>query len=109
MKHLLAAKMLWDKVERSTPCPSITTRPQDNKAWLFDDTQARMWIFVNCETAQQSHFRNTKTSNQAWEALRKVHGAKHRGSINFLMKKLYNYRIKDDKSVDAVAAELKNL
>ena len=60
MELLLAAKMLWDKVDGTTPCPSITTRPKDNKAWVFDNTQARMWIFVNCETAQQVISRTPK-------------------------------------------------
>lgn len=87
MEFLLAAKLLWDKVDGTYPCPSASTRPKDNKAWIFDDTQARMWIFVNCEPEQQIHLRNTKTSHQAWEVLKKVHGAKHPGRINFLMEK----------------------
>lgn len=37
MELLLAAKMLWDKVDGTTPCPNTVLRPKDHKAWAFDD------------------------------------------------------------------------
>lgn len=109
MELFLSAQLLWDKVDGSMPCPDVIIRPKDNKAWKFDDLQARVEIFANCEQTQQSHLRNIKTSHEAWEALRKVHGAKHRGRINFLMKKFYTYKVKDDESIDDVAVALKNI
>lgn len=109
MELLLSARMLWDKIDGTTLCPVASTRPTDNKAWKFDDTQARMWIYMNCEQGQQVHLRGAKTSLDAWEALKKVHGAKHQGRINHLMRKFYNYKAKDDESVSTVVAELRNI
>lgn len=109
MELLLASKMLWDKVDGTTPCPDISTRPMDHKAWNYDDTQARASVYMNCEPTQLIYLRGTTTSCDAWEALQKVHGTKHQGRINLLMMKFRNFKAKDNECVDKVAAELKNL
>ena len=80
----------------------------DNKAWKYDDMQARIWVFVDCESTQHNYLSGAKTSRDACEALWKVHGAKHQGHINSLMK-FYNYKAKDDECVDKVTAQLGNI
>lgn len=61
MELYLSAKILFDKVDSSVFCPDKVLWPNDHEAWKFDDTQARMWIYANCERSQQVHLRGTKT------------------------------------------------
>lgn len=64
---------------------------------------------MNCEKSQHSHIRNKRTSKEAWDALKKVHGIQAKGRINLLLKRFHTYKASPDESVDDVASALENL
>ena len=68
-----------------------------------------MWIYANCKQSQQVHLHSIKSSYASWEALKKVHGLKHLGCINFLTQKFFIYKAKESESVNHVVSALKNL
>ena len=68
-----------------------------------------MWICLNCEKNQHSHLRNKKTSKDAWDALKKVHGVQAKGRINLLLKRFHTYKAGPDESIDDIATALENI
>lgn len=106
---LLEAKKLWRIVTGKVPMPDEDSRPVDHEEWTHDDTQARMWIRLNCEKNQHSHLRNKKTSKDAWDALKKVHGVQAKGRINLLLKRFHTYKAGPDESIDDIVTALENI
>lgn len=72
MELMLDAKELWRLVDGTKLKPDVATRPQDSKAWSFDDKQARMWLDSNCEDQQHAHVNCRETYKEAWNTLRQV-------------------------------------
>ena len=63
---------------------------------------------MSCEKGQHSHIQNKRTSKEAWDALKKVHGIQARGRINLLLKQFHTYKACPDESIDDVASALGN-
>ena len=68
-----------------------------------------MWIQLNCEKNQYSHFRNKNTVKAAGDASKKAHGITAKARINFRMKKFYNFKASPDQSMDDIATEFENI
>lgn len=106
MEVLLDAKEPLRHATGTEPLPDPTTRPKDQKAWCFDDKQARMWIRANCEDQQHAHIDNCKTSKEAWDAMGQVHGTYSQGRLYFLKTKFFLHKAGAAESVDDVKTEL---
>lgn len=106
MEIMLNAKCLFKVVNGTKPMSDARTRPNDYKAWDFDDKQARMWIHTNCEDQQHARIQHLITSKAAWDALRQVYGTYSQRRLHFLKTKFFLYKAGAEESIEDVKSEL---
>ena len=109
MQLLLDAKMLWPVVSDLEGFPDRVSRPTDYKDWKFDDAQAKAWIYMNLENQQHNHLKKCDTFHAMWETLRKMHDALKQSRLNFLKRKVFNYKAGPSESIDDVSSNLVRL
>lgn len=82
MELLLSARILWNTIGGSFSSPNPSARPKDNQdenSTIHRHTCGILSMVYGCNRPIS---RNTKTSQIAWEALRKLHGVEHQERIN---------------------------
>lgn len=89
--------------------PYPVTRPVDHRAWKFEDTQARMWIYTNLEDSQHNHLKGLAVAYDSWEILEKIYGTLGKERINFLKKKFFKYKAGSEASIDEISNQLTRL
>jgi hypothetical protein len=92
VKMLLIREGTWKCVEDNTP-----DHPSDE--WIESDRKAQSTISLSVDDSQIVHIYKCESAKEMWEELQKVHERANLCNKLYLMRKLYQTKLKEDQDM----------